>query len=77
MLEKIRRIGWAIVEIGAILVALAVLLNIILGKDGGGIVVSSVADNAMGFLQALPAGTIVGLALIAMLYQLAKSRLRL
>lgn len=76
MLEKIRHIGWAIVEIGAILVAIAILLNIILGKDGGGVVVGSVAENAMAFLQALPAGTIVGLALIGLLYQVAKSRLR-
>ncbi len=51
MFDKVRRIGWAAVEAGLILVFLAVLLNIILGKDGG-IVVTSIAGNATNFLQA-------------------------
>lgn len=75
MLDKIRRIGWAAVEIGAILVALAILLSILLGKDGGS-AVTSISDNAMALLQALPAGTTVGLALIVALFHLIRARAR-
>jgi len=75
MLNKIRTIGWAAVEIGAILVALAVLLNILLGKDGGA-VVTSIADNTQTFLQGLPAGTIVGLVALGALFHLIRSRQR-
>jgi len=72
-LDRIRRIGWAAVEIGAILVALAVLLNILLGKDGG-TVVTSVAENTQAFLRSFPSGTLVGLVMIGVLYHLARSR---
>ncbi|HEY1721129.1 MAG TPA: hypothetical protein VGG27_07775 [Magnetospirillaceae bacterium] len=75
MFEKIRRIGWAAVEAGLILVFLAVLLSILLGKDGG-IVVTSIASNATSFLQSLPAGTLVGLIAIGALYLLLRGRVR-
>lgn len=75
MFEKIRHVGWLAVEIGLILVSLAVLLDIILGKQGGP-AVTSIAENAIAFLQSLPAGTLVGLAALWVLYLLARSRLK-
>ena len=76
MIDKIRRTGWAVVEIGAIIVALAILLSLIIGKDNIG-VVGAISDNAISLLQALPAGTIVGLALLGLLFQLVRSRLKI
>jgi hypothetical protein len=73
MLDRIRQVGWAAVEIGAILVALAVLLDVLLGKDGGP-VVTSIAENTQAFLQSLPAGTVVGLVALGVLYHLVRSR---
>lgn len=75
MFDKMRRTGWAAVEIGLILVFLAVLLNIILGKDGG-IVVTSIAENTTTFLQSLPAGTLVGMIAIGALYLLVRPRVK-
>ncbi len=75
MFEKMRRIGWAAVEAALILVFLAVLLSIILGKEGG-IFVTSVAQNATAFLQSLPSGTLVGLIAIGALYLLFRGRVR-
>lgn len=75
MLDKICRIGWIAVEIGLILVSLAILLNIILGTEGGP-AVTSIAENATAFLLSLPAGTLVGLAALWVLYIFARSRLK-
>ncbi len=76
MFSKIRLIGWIAVEIGLILVALALLLHVILG-DAGGSAVTTIANNALALLQSLPSGTIVGLAALAVLYLLLRSRLKI
>jgi len=73
LLDKIRRVGWLAIEIGLILVVLAVLLRTILGGAAGE-PVTAISDNAIAFLQALPQGTIVGLAAIGVLYLLLRSR---
>ena len=75
MLQKLTKLGWHVVELGFMLVILCVLLNIILGKDSGGFV-SSVAANALDFLQKVPSGTILGIFLIAILvlYWTVKSK---
>ncbi len=75
MIQKLTKLGWLVVELGFMLVILCVLLNIILGKDSGGFV-SSVAANALDFLQKVPSGTILGIFLIVILvlYWTARSR---
>lgn len=73
MLDRVRRTGWLIAETGLLLVVLCLLLNIILGAEMSGEFVVAVAKNANLFLQSLPAGTLVGLALVVLAYWLTKS----
>ena len=73
LIRQIAKIGWFVVEMAFLLVVLCVLLNIILGKEGGGFV-SSVAANALDFLQKVPSGTFLGAFLILVVYWLIKSK---
>ena len=73
MIERIRKIGWLAAEIGLLLIVLCILLNILLGKDGGP-VIGSVAENASKFLGDLPPGVTLGVALILLVCWLVKSR---
>ena len=74
-LTRLRTIGWGVVEAAFLLIVLCLLLNIILG-GGSGSFIASVATNATDFLQRLPPGVLVGVALIAMIYGFLKSRLQ-
>ena len=74
MIEQIRKIGWLAVEAGLLVIVLCVLLNILLGNEGGSFI-SSVAENATKFLQALPSGVVLGVSLIVFLYWFVKNRL--
>ena len=74
MLDQIRRVGWRIAETGLLVVILCLLLNILLGAEGSGDFVSSVARNANAFLQGLPGGTLVGLLLILLAYRLVRPK---
>jgi hypothetical protein len=73
-LDQLRRAGWRVAETGLLLVILCVLLDIILGSESSGGFVASVAGNAKAFLQSLPSGPLIGLALIAAAYWLANPR---
>jgi hypothetical protein len=73
MIRQITKIGWFIVEVAFLLVVLCVLLNILLGKESGAFV-SSVAANALDFLQKVPSGTFLGIFLILVVYWLIKSK---
>jgi len=75
MFDQIKRIGWVTVESGLLLIVLCIILNIILGQQGGSYI-ASVAENAAKFMQSLPPGVTVGMAMIALLYWFAKTRLR-
>ena len=75
LLTRLRTIGWAVVEAAFLVIVLCVLLNIILGGEGDSFI-ASVAKNATDFLQRLPPGVILGVALIVMIYGLVKSRLQ-
>lgn len=66
--DRIRVYGWRAVELASMIVIFCVLLNIILG-DGGGTFVTSVANNAILFAQDVPAGTLLGLVLVALVYR--------
>ncbi len=70
MLDQVRRAGWLIAEAGLLVVILCVLLNIILGAESSGEFVGAVAKNANAFLQGLPAGTMMALALFLVAYWL-------
>ena len=73
MLEQIRKIGWWVVEAALLLVILCVLLNIILGRDGGAFI-TGVATNALTFLKDVPSGTFLGIVLLVVLYQAYRRR---
>ena len=73
VIRQITKIGWFIVEVAFLLVVLCVLLNIILGRESGGFV-SSVAANALDFLQKVPSGSFLGIFLILAVYWLIKSK---
>jgi len=75
LLMRLRTIGWAVVEAAFLVIVLCVLLNIILGGEADSFI-ASVARNATDFLQRLPPGIILGVALIVMIYCLVKSRLQ-
>jgi len=75
LLARLRMIGWGVVEAAFLLIVLCLLLNIILGGDAGSFI-AGVAKNATDFLQRLPPGVLLGVALIAMIYGLVKSRLQ-
>jgi hypothetical protein len=72
MIEQIIKIGWQAVEIGFLVVAICVLLSMIVGPDSG--YIASVSDNAQKVLQALPAGVILGGAVIVAVYSWARTR---
>lgn len=74
-LTRLRTIGWAAVEAAFLLIVLCLLLNIILGSEADSFI-GGVAKNATGFLQSLPPGVLLGVALIAVIYAFLKSRLQ-
>ncbi len=73
MIRQITKFGWLVIEAAFLFVILCVLLNIILGKESGGFI-SSVAANAMDFMQKVPSGTFLGIFLILVLYWAIKSK---
>ncbi len=74
-LMRLRTIGWAVVEAAFLLIVLCILLNIILGGEADSFI-AGVAKNATDFLQRLPPGVLLGVALIVMIYGMVKSRLQ-
>jgi len=75
MIDQIRRIGWLAVEVALLVIVLCVLLNILLGNEGGSFI-SFVSENATKFLQALPPGVTLGISLIVVLYWFVRNRVR-
>lgn len=73
MIRQILKYGWLAAEAGLLLVILCVLLRTILGS-GSGDFISSVAANALDFMQKVPSGTFLGIFLILILYWLIKSK---
>ena len=74
MIDQLKKIGWLAVEAGILVIVLCVLLNILLGNDGGSFI-TSVAENASKFLQTLPPGVTLGVSLVLVLYWFVKNRL--
>ena len=74
LLAQVRAIGWAAIEAAFLLIVLCLLLDIVIGAQADSFA-SKVAKNATGFLQSLPPGIVVGLALVAVVYGFLKARL--
>jgi hypothetical protein len=72
-IERIQKLGWFAVEVALLLIILCVLLDIIIGTNSVGFI-PMVATNAKTFLQAVPAGTILGIVILVFLYWFIRSR---
>ena len=75
-LEKAKQYLWAFVEVGFLTVLTIILIYLILGPDSSGVFVSGVADNVLKFAGAVPAQSLVGLAIVLALVMLIARRLR-
>ena len=67
---------WAFVEIGFLTVLSVILIYLILGPDSSGVFVTGVADNVLKFANAIPAQSLVGLAIVLALIFLVAKRMR-
>ena len=75
-MQKAKQYLWAFVEIGFLTVLSVVLVYLILGPASSGVFVSSVADNVLKFAGAIPAQSLVGLAIVLALTVLLTNRIR-
>jgi hypothetical protein len=74
-LQKAKQYLWAFVEIGFLTVLAVILIYLILGADSG-VFVAAVADNVLKFANAIPAQSLVGLAIVLALIFLLANRTR-
>jgi nitrate reductase gamma subunit len=74
-LQKAKQYLWILVELGFLAVLAVMLLYLILGAHSG-VFVSSVADNVLKFAAAIPAQSLVGLAIVLALVILLSNRMR-
>jgi hypothetical protein len=75
-LQKAKQYLWVFVEIGFLTVVSVILIYLILGPDSSGVFVSGVAGNVLKFAAAIPAQSLVGLALVLALVVLLANRMR-
>ncbi len=66
---------WVFVEIGFLTVLSVILIYLILGPSSGAFV-SGVADNVLKFAAAIPAQSLVGIAIVLALVLLIANRMR-
>ncbi len=74
-LQKAKQYLWAFVEIGFLSILAIILIYLILGPNSG-VFVSTVADNVLKFANAIPAQSLVGLAIVLALTILLANRMR-
>lgn len=74
-LQKAKQYLWAFVEIGFLTILSIVLIYLILGQKSG-VFVSAVADNVLKFANAVPAQSLVGIAIVLALVILLANRMR-
>ena len=74
-LQKVKEYLWAFVEIGFLAVLAVILIYLILGENSG-VFVSGVADNVLKFANAIPAQSLVGIAIVLALVFLIARRVR-
>ena len=75
-LQKAKQYLWAFVEIGFLTVLSVILIYLILRPDSSGVFVSGVADNVLKFAAAVPAQSLVGLAIVLALVMLIANRMQ-
>lgn len=74
-LEKAKRFLWTFVELAFLVVLSIVLLYLLLGRASGWYVVA-VVENVVGFANAVPTPSFIGLAILLALIYLIRQRLR-
>jgi hypothetical protein len=74
-LQRAKQYLWAFVEIGFLAILAIILVYLILGPNSG-VFVSTVADNVLKFANAIPAQSLVGLAIVLALVILLSNRMR-
>ena len=75
-LQRAKQFLWVFVEIGFLTVLSVILIYLILGPDSSGVFVSGVADNVLKFAAAVPAQSLVGIAIVLALVMLIANRMR-
>jgi len=75
-MQKAKQYLWTFVEIGFLTILSVVLVYLILGPDSSGVFVSGVAGNVLKFAAAIPAQSLVGLAIVLALAVLLANRIR-
>jgi len=75
-MQKAKQYLWTFVEIGFLTILSVVLVYLILGPDSSGVFVSGVAGNVLKFAAAIPAQSLVGLAIVLALAVLLTNRIR-
>jgi hypothetical protein len=74
-LHKAKEYLWAFVELGFLAILTVMLIYLIMGQDSG-VFVSGVADNVLKFAAAIPAQSLVGIALVLALIVMLGKRAR-
>ena len=74
-LQRAKQYLWVFVEIGFLTVLSVILIYLILGSSSG-VFVAGVADNVVKFAAAIPAQSLVGLAIVLALVFLITNRMR-
>jgi nitrate reductase gamma subunit len=72
-MQKAKQYLWAFVELGFLTILSVILIYLILGETSG-VFVSAVAANVLKFAAALPAQSLVGLAIVLALVILLGNR---
>ena len=72
-MQKVKEYLWAFVEIGFLAILAVMLIYLILGQDSG-VFVTGVADNVLKFAGAVPAQSLVGIAIVLALIVLLTNR---
>jgi hypothetical protein len=72
-LQKTKQYLWAFVEIGFLAILVVILIYLILGQDSG-VFILGVADNVLKFAGAVPAQSLVGIAIVLALIILLTNR---
>ena len=75
IVERTRRFLWAFVELAFIVVLAIILLHLILGENSGGYV-QSVVDNVMKFAGGIPTPSLIGFAIVGLLFYIVTLRLK-
>jgi hypothetical protein len=74
-LHKAKEYLWAFVELGFLAILTVLLIYLIMGPSSG-VFVSGVADNVLKFAAAVPAQSLVGIAIVLALIVMLTRRMR-